>query len=255
MKNALLALALLSGLAACASASLTADETARTQLVAATLQPPAASTDAFHITNQRDPEATLVRLVPIGWAGGFSCFVGITQLGDAGFSPDRIARLENALAQAFPGQRSELIVRRYDIYLNRGAEADAASMSAAMGSVGLYGATGTPGNDAPQIWRRPKCGADRMHSGWFDSADLANNNPPITIDIAVSVFGRDYVVNAARSPELPLERLGVAQLNDSPAFQAMVQQAMMFANERLVAAIQSDQGATPTPQPPVSPNP
>lgn len=253
MKTTVAALLLASALAACATAPLTADETSRTQQVATTVRPPATLTGAFVVTDQRNPDATRVRPVPIGLAGGFSCFVGITQLGDTAFAADRVARLENALAQAFPGHTGEpLVVRRYDIFLNRGAEADAAAWGAAMGSVGVFGASGTPGNNAPQIWRRPKCGPDRMHSGWFDQSDLTNNRPPITIDIDVTVFGRDYVVNAARSPELDLDRLGVMHLEESQAFSAMLQQTMDFADARLVAAVRANQPA-PTQDPPATP--
>ena len=180
-------------------------------------------------------------MVPIGWAGGFSCNVGISQLGDNGYAPDRLARLENALATAYPDTQkgSELIVRRYDIYINRGAEADAVAWGAAMGSVGVFGAGGTPGDNNPQIWRSPKCARERMAGGWFSTQDLTNNTTPITVDIDVTVFDRNQVVNAALSPSLQGTDFQVVSTGraTTPALDALLQQAMDKANKRLIAQI------------------
>jgi hypothetical protein len=178
--------------------------------------------------------------------------MGIWQLGDEGFAADRVARLENALARAFPDRRDRagLVVRRYDIYLNSGAEADAAAWGAAMGSVGVFGAGGTPGLDEERIWRTPKCGRDRMHSGWFDPGDLTNNNPPLTIELDVTVFGQNYTVNAAHSPELNLSRLGLSRrLQESPAFAVMVQHATDKANARLIERISASLATNAAPAP------
>lgn len=175
----------------------------------------------------------------VGWAGGFSCFVGITQLGSALFGTDRIPRLEKALSEAFPDRLADkaLIIRRYDIFLNRGAEADSAAAAAAFGSVGIFGAGGTPGLKADHVWRRPKCGRDRMVNGWFDPADLTNNNPPLSVELDVTVFGQNYAFNTGHSPELPPERLGVDRLEQSEAFGVIIQHLMSTVEARLVEKI------------------
>ena len=176
-----------------------------------------------------------------GLAGGFSCLDGVLQLGDSVFAGDRIARLENALAEAFPGKSGPLIVRRYDVYLNQEAESRALGWAAASASVGLYGGHGIPDVRATQLWRAPKCGRDRMQSGWFDPSELTNNFPPITVEIEANVFGQDYSINAATSSEMHIPYLGVGA---SPAFNAMLQSTMDKGNTRLIKAIQANAPTT-----------
>jgi hypothetical protein len=237
------AVAALVSVSACAT-SISPEMQARIDAVGATAQPAAAPSGLFAVADQRHPDSLKVRQVPIGWAGGFSCNVGISQLGDDGFAPDRLARLENALAKAFPyaAKGAALLVRRYDIYINRGAEADAVAMGAAMGSVGVFGVGGTPDANSLQVWRAPKCGQEKMAGGWFSTADLSNNTTPITVDIDVTVFGRSHVVNAALSPELPAKDfLAISTRGASPALNALLQQAMDKANNRLIDAIDAKQ--------------
>ena len=222
--------------AGCASTPLSPEEISRLEMVASRLKPAATLSGTFSIVDQRKRDATKYNVNLTGLAGGFSCLDGVLQLGDSVFAADRIARLENTLAEAFPGQPSPLIVRRYDIYLNQEAESRALGWAAASGSVGIYSSPGMKDVKAPQVWRTPKCGRDRMHSGWFDPSDLTNNFPPITVEIDINVFGQDYSVTAANTSEMHIAYLGVGA---SPAFNAMLQTTMDKANSRLIKAIQA----------------
>lgn len=82
-----------------------------------------------------------------------------------------------------------------------------------------------------------------MTHGWFDPRDLTNNMPPITIDIDVTVFGRQHVINAAHSPEVDFYRLNYTYglESDYPearaAMEATLQQAMAKAHARLIESI------------------
>ena len=228
-------------LAGCASTPLSPEESARLEMVASRLRPPATLSGTFSIVDQRKRDATKYNVNLTGLAGGFSCLDGVLQLGDAVFAADRIARLENALAEAFPGKSGPLIVRRYDIYLNQESESRALGWAAARASVGIYSSLGMPDVKASDIWRAPKCGRDRMHSGWFDPSELTNNFPPITIEVDVNVFGKDYLINSASSPEMSIPYLGVGA---SPAFNAMLQSTMEKANSRLIKAVQADSPTT-----------
>tara|TARA_R100001086_G_scaffold245403_1_gene176269 strand:+ start:529 stop:1443 length:915 start_codon:yes stop_codon:yes gene_type:complete len=230
---------------ACGCASvpeLTADEQLVVDQFAANLETGAVPTGKIKIVDERDPKLVKTRLVPVGIAGGFSCFIGITRLGPDFFAADRVTRLENAVMEAYPGlakENAELIVRRYEIFLNRGAEANAQQWNIAVG--GVVGALiGSVNVDKEEIWREPRCDSERMHSGWFDPADLNNNLPPITVEVDMSLLGRDYKVNAAHSPELYLERLGVLKLEDSPAFAVMVQRTEDKVTERLIELMSAD---------------
>lgn len=225
--------------AGCASTPLSPEEISRLEMVASRLKPPATLSGNFSIVDQRKPNATKDEFDLTGWAGGFSCALGVTQLGDINFAADRIARLENALAEAFPGKSGPLIVRRYDIYLNQEAEAKAVGWAAASASVGGYGAPGTPDMKSPNIWRAPKCGRDRMQSGWFDPSDLTNNYPPFTVEIDVNVFGQDYSVSAAESSEINIAYFAIMRIVHSPLLHAMLQTTMDKGNSRLIKAIQA----------------
>lgn len=227
--------------AGCASTPLSPEEISRLEVVASRLKPPASLSGTFSIVDQRKRDATKFNVNLTGWAGGFSCLDGVLQLGDSVFAADRIARLENALAEAFPGKSGPLIVRRYDIYLNQESESRAIGWAAASASVGLYSGQGMPDVRATQLWRAPKCGRDRMQSGWFDPSELSNNFPPITVEIDVNVFGQDYLINAANSSEMNIPYLGVGT---SPAFNAMLQSTMDKANSRLIKSIQANSPTT-----------
>lgn len=230
--------------AGCAT-PLTPQELSALDAISALRDPIATSPGAFHVEDRREPDMVRTRIYPIGWAGGFSCHTGLWQLGDDHFAPDRLARLEAALAAAFPARHGEgaIIVQRYDIILNGSAEAEAVAMGAAFGSVGVFGVGGTPGENAPQIWRAPKCGGDRMQVGWFDPADLATNHKPVVVGISANVFGRDYTVNAAYAPAVSPDRLGVSHYERSPAFHVFVQRAMALAEQRLVQAVAANEPA------------
>ncbi len=230
--------------AGCISTPLSPEEQSNLNSVASRLKPPATLSGAYSIVDQRKPDATKTQSDMTGWAGGFSCVDGITQLGDESFAADRIARLENALVEAFPGRSGTIIVRRYDIYLNKEAESRAATWAAASASVGIYSSARMGDIKAQVVWRAPKCGRDRMPIGWFDPGDLTNNFPPLTVEIDVNVFGQDYSINAAQSTELDLNRLGVIALDFSPAFSAMVQSTMDKANSRLIKSIQANSPTT-----------
>ncbi|GIU67575.1 hypothetical protein [Candidatus Phycosocius spiralis] len=220
----------------CVSTPLSPEEQSRLDMFASRLKPPATLSGTFSIVDQRKRDATKFDINLTGWAGGFSCFDGVTQLGDSVFAADRIARLENALAEAFPGQAGNLIIRRYDIYLNQEAESSALTWSVVTASFGLYGGYWMEDVKAPKIWRAPKCGRDRMHSGWFDPSELTNNFPPITVEIDVNIFGQDYSINAATSSEMKIAYPGV---RPSPAFNAMLQSTMDKGNSRLINAIRA----------------
>jgi hypothetical protein len=239
MKIWMMSAAAIAVLGACAATPLGPEELARIDSFASMADAPRTAPGVFEVRSERSPEALKMRPVPIGWAGGFSCNLGVTQMGDDAWARDRIARLEQALVDAFPGKAEGevLSVRRYDIYVNRGAEADAQAWGAAMGSVGMFGVVGTPDTAAEKIWRAPKCAREKMAGGWFDPADLTGNAEPITVDIDVSVFGGDFVVNAAHSPELN-GRLFVEAAGTQPqALEAMFQKTMAKAHQRLVDMI------------------
>jgi hypothetical protein len=216
-------------------------------------EPEIAQPGKFRIVSERDPKATNVRLVPLGVAGGFSCNIGIMQLGDSQFAKDRLARLERALLDAFPNEQpSDLIIRRYDLYANHGQEVWSATLSMGIGGAigGAIAASQGP-QDGPEIKRKPKCEAENMKGGWFDKADLTSNAAPFVIDLDVTVFGKPYKINAARSPELDLTYPGRDELQHSPATAAMLQWTMTKAHERLVAAIRADHPLAPEPIPPM----
>ena len=234
MKHILIA-ALLALIAGCA-AGPSRETYDRLDQLAATQEPRAVSRGVFVVTDERDPEARRSESLPLGIAGGFSCNLGITRLGDAMYAPDRIARLENALAEAFPDRApgSNLVVRRYDVFFNRGAEASTQTMGVAV--MGPLGAGAQPNYDNGRQWREPRCSRERMAGGWFDPVDLTNNYAPITIDLDVTVFGRDYAINAAVSPEVDLTTPG-----GTLAREAVIQQAMHRIEDRLIAAINASQ--------------
>ncbi|MGC3982683.1 MAG: hypothetical protein QM808_15650 [Steroidobacteraceae bacterium] len=244
----MLGLALITG---CVTALLTPDLALKIEKLAGTMQPPAALSGAFVIRDERKPDSSKYRKMPLGLAGGFSCYMGITQLGYESFAPDRIARLDNALANAFPNRTgTELVIRRYDLYVNRGQEEDSANMAAATGGGVLVemlkpSPTESSSGDV-NITRAPKCVHEKMTGGWFDKSDLTNNNQPITIELDVTVFGRSYLVNSAFSPEtnaiLPnLARLPPNHPQAQDAITATLQQAMSKAQARLIERISADQ--------------
>lgn len=227
-------------LAGCAT-SMSAEMTARLEQLGATATPPASRSGMIAITDRRDPEATRVRYTPLGIAGGFSCNIGILRLGDTLYAPDRIARLENAIAAAFPNrlEGATLVVRRYDIHLNHSAESNAQNVSAAMGG-GLLTAAIAPTPSAGAPTRAPRCERDRMLAGWYETSDLTNNFPPIVVEIDATVFGQDIAINSATSPEVNL--FGLAIMNPShmegaplrAAVEASVQRAQERANARFI---------------------
>jgi hypothetical protein len=245
MKKYLAAACAAFALGACAT-TISPEVQARIDQIGATASAPAAPSGALAITDQRAPEALRVREVPVGIAGGFSCNLGVSQLGDARFAADRIARLENALAAAFPDRASgaSLIVRRYDVYLNHSAETNSQVVATGFGGGALAGAIApSPDSASVQITRRPRCERERMLGGWFERADLTNNMPPITVEIDVNVFGRDYTVNSAFSPDLDLFVVNAAYDDEDPslhrAAEAVLQQAMEKANTRLIERIRA----------------
>lgn len=232
-------------LGGCATA-LSPETIAHLDRIGATASPPASQSGVLTITEQRDPDATRLRPVPVGIAGGFSCNLGVGQLGDTAYAADRIARLENALAAAFPNPPggATVIVRRYDIYLNHSQETNSETMNAAFGGGVIAAAIAPmPNAAAPQITRRPRCERERMRGGWFDATDLTNNFPPVTVEIEANVFGQDYAVNSAYSPEINLLALSAEYAGAEPsvrrATEAVLQRAMDKANTRLVDVIRA----------------
>lgn len=238
MKMALIAVvALVAG--GCATAT-SPELLAQIDQVAATAQPASTETRTFKIVDERSEDAADYGLVSLGWAGGFSCFLGVTQFGHSRVAADRLIRLENQMAAALPDAPagSPLVVRRYDIYLNAGAEAHAANMNLAFGAAGIPSAFSAPDQKAPEIWRKPRCNRDKMEKGWFDSADLVDNGPPVVVEIDVSVLGKDYEVNASTSPALYGALFNVNRNGANwAAIEAVLQTAMDKANQRLLAAI------------------
>jgi hypothetical protein len=221
--------------------ALTPEQEASAIALSRSLAPPAEPSGAFVIEDVRARNTKRVRYLPMGALGGLSCNAGIVQLGDNGFASDRIARLENALSAAFPGERGNLVVRRYDLYLNRGAETDRETRQMSMG-VNTIVVTREPPLDytAQALWRRPKCDADRMLAGWFDSSDLTNNYPPIVAEIDVSVLGVDVRIGTAFSPDMDPQIIAVfvpGMFTTSPVFETMLQRAMNSANARVTEAI------------------
>lgn len=226
---------LLAVLAACA-AGPSRETYDQLDQITATQEPRVTSRGVFVVVYERDPEARRTESLPLGIAAGFSCNLGVTRLGEAMYAPDRIARLENALADAFPDRApgSTLVVRRYDVYFNRGAEASTQTTGVAV--MGPLGAGARPNYDSGRQWREPRCSRERMAGGWFDPADLTNNYAPITIDLDVTVFERAHVINVALSPEVDLTTPG-----GTLAREAIVQRAMYRLQDRLVAAINAAQ--------------
>jgi hypothetical protein len=225
------------------AAELTPEQEAQIGALTESLEPTATPTGALTIVESRDRNSRRVRPMPMGLAGGLSCNVGVFQLGDSTFAADRVARLENSIARANPGRTGELIVRRYDIYLNRSQEEDAASLSGAMASRGIFGVGGRVDYDDEQIWREPKCQRHRMSGGWFSPEDLSNNYPPITIEIEVTAYGQVISVNAAMSPPVNPSSIVVyfpaVLTQTAPSFEAFLQLAMDRAHDRVVEAVRT----------------
>lgn len=232
------ALALI-GMAACAT-PLTEEEFATARDFAERAAPPVEAPGIMTIKDERPAKTRNSRIIQPGIAGGFSCVVGINQLGDDRFGADRLARLEAAIVAAFPERsRGEtLTVRDYAIYRNANEEAVAAAYGAAAGATGLYSlARPVPGQNEEAVWREPRCEAERTWAGWYPAEDLTNNLPPFTAQIDATVFGEDVKVHAGRSPSISdrviaageQERLNPAELD--------VQSVMTAANRRFVQTL------------------
>lgn len=237
------AIAALLAIGSCASTS--SESAAKMNMLANNLLPPVTSPGLFGVQSERSPKAKDSKML-IAWTGAFSCISGITQLGDSKYASDRLLRLASELSAAFPNTPAgtPLIVRRYDIYFNRSEEDDQEAYRAGMAGIGLT-AIEIVRDDPTKIWRRAKCDKEKQSVGWFDQADISDNSNPITVDLNVRVFDRDYSVNAAISSELDAPALTAIQIGAGqvPAHEALVQKAMTRANTRLVEMIKADGGA------------
>lgn len=121
-----------------------------------------------------------------GWIGG--CASGVRRFGDETMYPDRIARLEKSLADAFGetalAERTFEVVR-YDIHLN-----GAAKFSEPTSSLAGF---------EPTYKLSPKCSREKMVAGWFDFRDIEHGNSPMIVDIEVVIDGVTFTSNAAAS--------------------------------------------------------
>jgi hypothetical protein len=243
-------------LSACATKPLSPEMVARLDRIASTREPAVTPVTSVSVVDLREPKSRRLAAAPMGIAGGLSCNMGVDRLGDEAFAADRIARMEAALGSAFSDRLSgsTIIVRRYDIYLNHTAESNSANLNAAFGGGLLAAAIAPyPNADSPQVTRVARCGRDRMQHGWFDQSDLSNNNPPVTVDLDVTVLGGDYAVNSALSPEVDFFSLGYGYGRETRpeahgALEATVQHAMAKAEARLVAQVAANQSPL-VPQP------
>ena len=118
---------------------------------------------------------------------GNACSQGVTEIGTDDFATDRLARLENALANAFEDQLlSNLVtVRSYRLFVNEAAEIDAVSAGDPTGVAGAFG-TGESGHHAiGTSLRKAKCSQEKTsQGGWFDRSKLTNYYPPHTAAVS-----------------------------------------------------------------------
>lgn len=187
------------------------------------------------VEDQRTPESKKTKVLS-AWIA--SCENAVERMGDDEVAADRLARLEKDFVEAFGDSISgkTLIVRRYDIHQNANARIAGSSIQSGFASVGAYGVGGDASGRKDKIVIKPACEREKMKAGWFDPADLTNNISPIVIDIDVTFDDRAYSVNTAYSPYIDLY-----SYTEDPIAEALVQEAMAKANQRLIEQIQQAQ--------------
>jgi hypothetical protein len=187
------------------------------------------------IDDQRLPESKTTKVLS-AWIG--SCENAVERMGDDEVLPDRLARLEKAVTDAFGDsfKGKTLTVRQYDVHLNANARIAGSSIASGFSSVGLYGVGGDPSGIKEKIVIRPSCTQEKMKGGWFDPADLTNNISPIIIDLDITLDDRAYRVNSAYSPFVDLY-----SYTEDPIADAEAQKAAAKANQRLVEIMRAAQ--------------
>jgi hypothetical protein len=177
------------------------------------------------IVDERPPQdrADRVYSLTIG-----TCNFGVRRFGDSTLLPDRVARLERALTEAF-GERlaaNPIRVIRYDIHANSAVEYGAVAAAAAS----VYGPT------SYSTYQAPVCPREEMTAGWFDRADLVNSNSPMIVDIEVVIGDDTFRINSAASPvRSPFN--GVILRRLTPAGIAASLDAMDKAHAELIAEV------------------
>lgn len=151
----------------------------------------APSAPAIEIVDQReageDNQHTLSLAI-------WNCEYMVTRVSDKKMPVARLQQFQAEVSAGLTGLHAgeTLIVKRYAVYMNEGAQMTASAIGAGVG-----GAIG--GALAPKRLG-PKCSRDKMSAGWFDPSEVTTKKPPIIAEVTVQFRGKDYSARAAYTP-------------------------------------------------------
>jgi hypothetical protein len=151
-----------------------------------------------------------------------SCDLGIRRLGDDVTNPSRIAILQHDISQAFPHGvgSSPLTATSYKIFYNAAYLA-----KGEQSAQGLVGAVLTP-----------TCTGKDMSDGGYELAETTTNYPPLVIEAAVTLDGKQYRGRLVHS--MPKLFRGVDSWGEPDAAVELLR-AIHEANEALIAQLRS----------------
>lgn len=130
-----------------------------------------------------------------------NCDFGVVRVAEPVFGKMPAAlerRLNEALGAKLAGR--EVILDHELVWFN-GASIEA-SMTAGVVIAGPLGALIPPTASTTA----PRCEREKMTGGWFDPAELTNQNSPFIVEISVRIDGKPYSVRTVYSPAFQLSR-------------------------------------------------
>lgn len=140
----------------------------------------------------------------------WNCNFGVQNIGDEGIYKshtgsgrvdDLAAKLSSALSES--GRHHSITLKRHRLTFNSASASLADSVGAGLGGGVLAPAI------ADGKTRRPKCSKEKMTAGWFDPAEISNNNTPFIIEIDMIVDERPISIRKVYSPTFELMKKGL----------------------------------------------
>jgi hypothetical protein len=129
-----------------------------------------------------------------------SCNFGVYNIGEKGKDPDRflkdrIGKLQDALVARYGNKllQHAVSVERFRLIFNGSSENKATAVDQAFGGGVIAPILASP------VTKKPKCDQTKMDAGWFDPAELTNDNTPIIFEIVLNVDGNKISTRRAIS--------------------------------------------------------
>ena len=187
------------------------------------------STNVVRISDVRPIEDIETKTLSLGiW----SCEYFVTRVGDPKMKIDRISMLAEDVTRevAGRGHSGVLEVSRFTLHQNSGVQMVNAAFASAAGAFGGF----IPGKKASIS---AKCPKEKMSAGWFDAAEVENNNPPLIGEIDAQFNEKKYAVRVVYSPTI---NLMFRYRSSKPKYIEEYVRALRIANKALIDQILHD---------------